>query len=163
MNEPITPPEDPETIPPGEPPYPLDVMTLVRGQDITESECARILGLKPNDKRWPFAMMALVGWIMHETEAAGDPLSACQRKGGIHINTDAEAAVYHVRNAERHEDGIRRNVGHMVRTVRTSALNDVQRLAHEQEVKLWALKLAALGSGRRALAPTPEQAKIETK
>ena len=125
-------------------PYPLDISTLRRGQDLTTQECVIILGCKPDDKRWPFAMMMLVGWIMHETEAAGIPLSACQRRGGIHINTDAEAATYHVRNADRHEDGIKRNFRHLCKTVRPDDLNDIQRMEHEQNVKLLALKVAAL-------------------
>jgi hypothetical protein len=125
-------------------PYPLDVSALERGQDLTEAECAKITGVRPDDKRWPFAMMMLVGWIMHESEADGRPLSACQRKGGIHINTDAEAATYHVRNAAKHEDGIKRNFRHLCRTVRADDLNDIQRMEHEQNVKLLALKVAAL-------------------
>lgn len=125
-------------------PYPLDISSLYRGQDLSEAECAKIIGCKPTDKSWPFAMMMLVGWIMHETEAAGSPLSACQRKGGIHINTDAEAATYHVRNAAKHEDGIKRNFRHLCKTVRADDLNDIQRMDHEQNVKLLALKVAAL-------------------
>jgi hypothetical protein len=139
MTEHITEPEEAEVSP-----YPLDVTTLERGQDLTEAECAKIIGCKPDDKRWPFAMMMLVGWIMHESEAAGRPLSACQRKGGIHINTDAEAATYHVRNAAKHEDGIKRNFRHLCKTVRADDLNDIQRMEHEQNVKLLALKVAAL-------------------
>lgn len=139
MTEHITEPETADVSP-----YPLDVSSLTRGQDITEAECAQIIGAKPGDKRWPFAMMMLVGWIMHESEAAGAPLSACQRKGGIHINTDAEAAVYHVRSAAKHEDGIKRNFRHLCKTVRADDLNDIQRMDHEQNVKLLALKVAAL-------------------
>lgn len=139
MTEHITEPEAADVSP-----YPLDVSSLHRGQDITEPECARVIGCKPGDKRWPFAVMMLVGWIMHESEAAGCPLSACQRRGGIHINTDAEAATYHVRNAERHEDGIKRNFRHLCKTVRADDLNDIQRMDHEQNVKLLALKVAAL-------------------
>jgi hypothetical protein len=125
--------------------YPLDVSKLERGQDLTEAECAQIIpGCRPGDKRWPFAMMMLVSWIMHESEADGRPLSACQRRGGIHINTDAEAATYHVRNASKHEDGIKRNFRHLCKTVRADDLNDIQRMEHEQNVKLLALKVAAL-------------------
>jgi hypothetical protein len=125
-------------------PYPLDVSSLTRGQDITEAECAQIIGCKPDDKRWPFGMMGLVEWISHESEATGRPLSVCQRRGGIHINTDAEAAVYHVNNANKHEDGIRRNFRRLCKTVRADDLNDIQRMEHEQNVKLLALKVAAL-------------------
>ena len=137
----ITEPEEAEVAP-----YPLDVTTLERGQDLTEAECITIMpgNVKPTDKGWPFAMMMLVSWIMHQSEAKGRPLSACQRKGGIHINTDAEAAIYHVRNSDKHEEGIKRNFRHLCKTVRSDDLNDIQRMEHEQNVKLWALKVAAL-------------------
>jgi hypothetical protein len=107
MNEPEALHET-ESIEPGQPPYALDVSTLKKGTDIIEAECARHIGLKPTDKRWPFALMMFSSWIMYESETRGAPLSVCQRKGGLHVNTDAEAAVYHERHASRHEDGIKR-------------------------------------------------------
>lgn len=149
--------QEPETIEVS--PYPLDVSSLYRGQDITEAECAQIIGCKPGDKRWAWSMMALVGWIMHETEAAGTPLSACQRRGGIHINTDAEAATYHANNAAKHEEGIRRNFRHLCKTVRADDLNDIQRMEHEQNVKLLALKVAALKGANKL--KSDEVAKIK--
>jgi hypothetical protein len=153
MNDPET-QHEPESIEPGQPPYALDVSTLTKGTDITEAECARHIGIKPSDKRWPFAMMMFASWIMYESETRGAPLSVCQRKGGIHINTDAEAAVYHERHASRHEDGIKRQYRHMCTTVNTASLNEIQRAEHEQNVKVWALKLAAL-KNHRQLAPAP--------
>jgi hypothetical protein len=159
MNEPET-QHEPESIEPGQPPYALDVSTLAKGTDITEAECARHIGLKPSDKRWPFAMMMFASWIMYESESRGMPLSVCQRKGGLHVNTDIEAAVYHERHASRHEDGIKRQYRHMCTTVVAGNLNDTQRATHEQNVKVWALKVAALRN-YRDLAPTPKSAAIE--
>ena len=148
------PTHDPESIRPGDPPYPIDVAALTRGQDITMAECIDILGIQPEDKRWPFAMLMVTAWIIHESAALGSPLSVCQRKGGIHINTDSEASVYHARNAGKHEDGIRRNFTMLCKTVRADDLNEIQRLDHAQSVKLWALKVAAL-RGARITAPMP--------
>jgi hypothetical protein len=147
-------PTNDEVIPPGHPPYNLDVSSLQRGQDLTERECEEYIGMKATDKRWPFAMMMFVAWIIYESETAGDPLSVCQRKGCVHINTDAESGVYHNREAAKHEAGIRRNLERMCRTVRVQYLTDIQKADHEQNQKVWALKLAAMNNVRLT-APKP--------
>jgi hypothetical protein len=143
-----------EVFPPGHPPYNLDVASLQRGQDITEMECEEYIGMKSTDKRWQFAMMMFVSWIIYESETSNDPLSVCQRKGGVHINTDAEAAVYHDRAAAKHEDGIRRNHERLCRNVRVNHLTEIQKTDHEQNVKVWSLKLAAMNNVRLT-APKP--------
>ena len=164
MTDPQTEPKTAEeSIRPGRAPFNIDFSTLVRGQYVTEAECASIIGLPPTHNEWPIAMMNLVRAIYDETEDAGDSMSACQFQGGIKIHTDAEASEYHNRQIWKHRRGIFTGQERIMRTVRASELDDVQRLTHEQRVKLGAFMCSALRKVPLTAGKTEDPPAIESR
>jgi citrate synthase len=127
-------------------PYPLDIDKLERGQTLLAEECEQIIGVHRLHRTYDLRLLALREWIMQESARRRRPLSVCCKKGGLHINTDPEAAEYHARLAADGERKIGANFARMCRTVRPGQLGDLQRQAHETNIRVWALKWSALKS-----------------
>jgi hypothetical protein len=129
----------------------LNVETLNRGDDITPEECERILGIDRDHEHFPLKLATLASQIIRESGRSSRRLSACCRQGGIHINTDFEASVYHAKLARTSERGLLRHTTLMRTTVRVSQLTATQRRQHDEALCRMATKVAAL---RRAARDT---------
>lgn len=131
--------------------WPIDVRKLTKGQDLPVTQCEEILGARQNTTRYQFALMQLREWIMTQSAFIGMPLSISMRAGGLHVNTDGEASRYHDKLAKEGERSIRRNFSHLCRTVNTNLLTEHEKQAHEQHVRVWSLKTAALKGAARTI------------
>lgn len=128
--------------------HPVDVRLLIRGQDIPAHELERIVGLPRTDKKYAFELLWICGHIRDESLTIGTPLSPVVRGDLIHINTHAEAAVYHQDQLERGERKMFRHARDLSVRVDASQLTAEQQHEHQRNVLVASHKVMGLLNAR---------------
>jgi hypothetical protein len=88
------------------------------------------------------------------------PVSIRFLKGGLHVNTDAEAAQYHPARAERAEGNIRAQIRKATSLVDVSKLSPAEQMAHTRTLCIWGAKISALSKTARSISRAEKQAAI---
>ncbi len=139
--------------------FPLDVSKLTKGQNVPATECAGILGTQIGTAAHQLKLLGLRDTLMKLSYTRGEPLSIRIVRDGLHINTDAEASVYHADIAAMGEGMMIRHLGHMGRTVDLSKLTSSQQDQHVRSMAVLSMKV------KRMQAPAklegPEMPRIE--
>lgn len=127
--------------------YPLDFLTLAKGDVIQAEQIEAIYGRPRSDPRFSFDMLAL----SREIERQRSDLVTRQDHGTIRIMTDLEASEYLDQQTDRHTHGLRRNAARAAR-IDVSGFSMSQRLLHDaRERKAAMVALAAEGARRAGL------------
>jgi hypothetical protein len=148
----------PDNIDPGElaqamswPPIPDS--ECVKGNTLTPNRLVELGAMSgdPTSGKWAFRLLALRDELMRKHR-----VSVKIHKGGLHINTDAEASEYHNGRGEQAVVTIKRQVSCLHSLVDPSRLSPAQQAAHDRSLCIWGAKLAGLKRATKAL-PAPPQ------
>lgn len=77
--------------------HPLDFGALKKGDVITREQLEVIIGAPEGSSKYSFGCLNLRNQIMRAKAVAGEPVTACVRKGEIHILADLSASSYNDR------------------------------------------------------------------
>ena len=137
--------------------YPLDVRVLVKGQTFTVEELEGILHVPITDTLWWRKVLTLKQWICDERVTLGLPYLTLTQQGwhgGLHVCTDAEAAVYNVRRMEHGKRTVNKAFRGKVAVDRTQLTESEQR-EHDSSLNRMAMVISAMRSASRKSPEIP--------
>lgn len=140
---------------------PIPDAELSKGTTLTPERLIELGAMSgdPGTAKWAFRLIALRDEIMRKAARIGQPVSVRIWKGGLHVNTDAEAAQYHDLRGENSMESMRRQVGLLSRVVDPSRLSGAERAAHDRALCVWGARIAALKRAGKSAEAVAEPAK----
>lgn len=127
---------------------PIPPEEIKKGHTLTAQRLVELGAMTgdPASARWAFRLLALRDEIVRTHKVSVRIL-----KGGLRINTDAEASEYHNGKADHAVGSIKRQVGALHRLVDVSALTSAEQAAHDRSLCLWGARLAGIKRAAKAL------------
>jgi hypothetical protein len=119
---------------------------IVKGNTLTSTrliEIGCIYG-DPTSGRYAFRLLKLRDELMQKSVRDGTPISVRISKGGLHINTDAEASIYHHDRGENGIHMVKRQVSALANIVDASRLSSAEQQSHDRKLCIWGARMAAL-------------------
>ena len=157
MTDPTTTPNEgdltPDDLDPSEfgqainwPPIPEE--EIQKGNTLTPTRLVELGAMAgdPTSGKWAFRLLGLRDELMRKHR-----ISVKIHKGGLHINTDAEASDYHNGRGEQAVTTIKRQVSLLHTVVDVAKLSAAQTANHDRALCIWGAKMAALKRATRAL------------
>lgn len=136
------------------PPIPAEELT--KGTTLTAARLIELGAMSgdPTSARWAFRLLRLRDEIQSKSAHEGKPLSVRILKGGLHINTDAEAVEYHNDRGENGLVMVRRQVAMLAKAVDPSRLSPAEQARHDRSLCLWGARMASLKRAARMITHT---------
>lgn len=133
---------------------PIPAEECAKGNTITPARLVELGAMTgdPGSGRWAFRLLALRDEIQRTHK-----VSVRIYKGGLHINTDAEASLYHNGRGEHAVTSIKRQVASLHSLVDPSRLTPAQQAAHDRSLCVWGAKIAALKRAAKSMEPAKIQ------
>jgi len=124
---------------------------VVKGNTITATRLAEIgcISGDPTSGRYAFRLLKLRDELMQKSVRDGMPISVRICKGGLHINTDPEASVYHNDRGENGIHMVKRQVSALANLVDSSLLSSAEQQSHDRKLCVWGARMAALKRATR--------------
>jgi hypothetical protein len=125
---------------------PIPDAELVKGATLTAVRLIELGAMSgdPRSAQWAFRLMRLRDEIQQNSARAGAPLSVRIFKGGLHINTDAEAVGYHNDRGENGLAMVRRQVGMLSQAIDPAMLSSSEQARLDRALCVWGARMAAL-------------------
>lgn len=130
---------------------PIPEGELAKGNTITADRLEE-LGAMSGDRvsaKWAFRLLRLRDEIQSIHKVSVRIL-----RGGLHINTDAEASEYHNGRGEGGLQMIKRQVNSMHKLVDASKLSPAEQARHDRSLCVWGARMAGLKRAVKALEST---------
>lgn len=136
---------------------PIPEPELVKGNTLTAERLIELGAMSgdPLSGKWAFRLIRLRDEIQAKSAKNGTPLSLRILKGGLHINTDAEAVGYHDGRGENGLQTVKRQVQMLATAVDPSKLTSADQSRLDRSLVVWGARLAALKRATKNIPPPP--------
>lgn len=132
---------------------PIPDSEIFKGATLTPARLIELGAISgsPMEAQWAFRILRLRDEIMERSKREGSPLSVRISKGGLHINTDAQATIYHDDRGELAMSSVRRQVQALATLIDPSKLSSAEQVAHDRKLCLWGARMASLKRATKAI------------